>query len=230
MINCLIIDDNKMARTVLRHQIEAMEFLNLVGECADVLEANRLMNIEKIDLIFLDIQMPKVSGMDFLRNLIFRPLVILITSRPDFAVEAYEYNVVDYILKPVKEERLLKAVLRAKEFYESNKKSLLPSKEYFFVKEKGVSAKIFISDILFIQAMGDYIQINTPSKNFTLHCTLTSIEKELPPEKFMRIHRSYIVALDKIDTIEDGSAYVFQNNIPISDAQRGILMSRLNLL
>lgn len=229
-MNCLIIDDNKMARTVLRHQINEIDYLKLVGECEDVFQANAILIKEKIDLLFLDIQMPRISGIDFLRNLIFRPLVILITSRPEYALEAYEYNVVDYILKPVKEERLLKAVSRAKDFFESNQKSVLASKDFFFIKEKGVSAKIYINDILFVQAMGDYVQINTPSKTFTLHSTLTSIEKELPADRFMRVHRSYIVALDKIDTIEDGSAYIYQTNIPISDAQRSILMGRLKIL
>ena len=154
-MNCLIVDDNKMARTVLKHQVEEIDFLNLVGECENVMQATNIMNHEKIDLLLLDVQMPKISGIDFLKSVTKRPLVILITSRPEFAIEAFEYNVVDYILKPVKEDRFIKAIMRVKEVFDSNSKEVKSDKEYFFFREKGVATKLKISDILYIQAMGD---------------------------------------------------------------------------
>jgi two-component system, LytTR family, response regulator len=229
-MKCLIVDDSKMARTVLKHQIKNIDFLDLVGECEDALEATNFMNKEKIDLLLLDVQMPKISGLEFLKSIPNRPLVILITSRPEFAVEAFEFNVVDYILKPVKEERFIKAVLRVKEIHDSLSGTIKADKEYFFFKEKGVASKLKISDILYIQAMGDYINIHTMDKKYTIHYTLSAIAKELSPDKFMRIHRSYIVALDRIDTVEDGTTYICQSHIPVSDMHRSTLMGRLNLL
>lgn len=229
-MNCLIVDDNRLARTVLRQQIMNIKFLNLVAECEDAVDAINILNKEKIDLLLLDIQMPKMSGIDFLKSVTKRPLVILITARPEFAVEAFEYNVVDYILKPVKEDRFIKAIMRVKEIHDSFSKPIKMDKEFFFFREKGVASKLKLSDILYIQAMGDYVTIHTADKKHTIHHTLSAIEKELPEDKFLRIHRSYIVALDKIDTIEDGTAYIYQSNIPIGESHRSKLMVLLNLL
>lgn len=229
-MNCLIVDDNKMARTVLRHQVEAIKYLNLAGECEDAMQAANFIKKEKIDLMLLDVQMPDMSGIDFLKMVKNRPLVILITSRPEYAVDAFEHNVVDYILKPVREDRFVKSILRAKEIHESNSRSLKTEREYFFFREKGVSSKILFHDILYVQAMGDYVTIYTSQKRWTVHYTLSAIEKELPAEKFMRVHRSYIAALDKIDTVEGGSVSIFQNVVPVSDHQRSLLMTRLNQL
>lgn len=229
-MNCLIVDDNKMARVVLRHQVKNIEFLHLIDECEDAKQATNIMNKEKIDLLLLDVQMPKISGIDFLKSIINPPLVILITSNPEFALEAFEYNVVDYILKPVKADRFIKAILRVKDLHTTLSKSEKSEKEYFFFREKGVANKLKISDILYIQAMGDYINIQARDKKHTIHYTLGAIEKELPADKFMRIHRSYIVALDKIETVEDGTTYISNNHIPVSDQHRSGLMGRLNLL
>lgn len=229
-MNCLIVDDNKMARSVLKYMVNNIEFLHLVDECENAIQATNIMNKQKIDLLLLDVQMPKISGIDFLKSLNNRPLVILITSNPEFALEAFEYNVIDYILKPVKEDRFIKAILRVKELHTTLSKTAKSEKEYFFFREKGIAKKLKISDILYIQAMGDYINIHARDKKHTIHYTLNAIEKELPSDKFMRIHRSYIVALDKIDTVEDSTTYISNNHIPVSDLHRSGLMGRLNLL
>jgi DNA-binding LytR/AlgR family response regulator len=229
-MKCIVVEDNKLARAVIRHQIKGIEFINLVAECENASQAKEILDKEKVDLLLLDINLPDISGIDLLKMLSARPLVILITARTEYAVEAFEHNVVDYILKPVKEDRFLKAIYRAKEIFDSNVRTLKSDKEYFFFREKGVASKLKISDILFIQAMGDYVTINTSENKYTVHYTLSAIEKELPSDKFMRVHRSYIVALDKIDTVEDGTIYIYQTNIPVSDKQRSNLMTRLNLL
>lgn len=229
-MNCLIVDDNKIARTVLKHLVNNLNFLTLVGDCEDALEATNIMNRESVDLILLDVEMPKISGIDFLKTIPNHPLIILITAKPEYAVLAFEHNVVDFIVKPVKEERFLKAIYRAKEIFDSNTKMLEMNKEYFFIREKGISSKLIISDILYIQALGDYVTIHTSLKKYTIHYTLSAIEKELPVSKFMRVHRSYVVALDKIDTVEEGTAFVYQTPIPVGDSQRAELMKRLNLL
>lgn len=219
-----------MARAVLKHQVNNIEFINLIAECENALQAAEILNKENIDLLLLDVQMPEISGIEFLKSLKKRPLIILITSKPEYAVEAFEYNVVDYILKPLTEDRFIKAILRVKEIFDSQSKTIKSDKEYFFFREKGVASKIKIDDILYIQAMGDYITIYTSGKKYIVHYTLSAIEKELPANKFLRIHRSFTVALDKIEKVEDGTAYIFQNTIPIGDTKRSELMTRLNLL
>ncbi|MEI6021580.1 MAG: LytTR family DNA-binding domain-containing protein [Bacteroidota bacterium] len=229
-MNCLIVDDNKIARTVLKHLVSGLDFLNMVGECENIIEASNHLNHEKVDLILLDVEMPKISGLDFLKSKPNHPLVILITSKPDYALEAFEYNVVDFILKPVKEERFLKAINRAKETFESANYQVNFEKDFFFVKEKGKSSKLKVDDILYLQALGDYVSIFCANKKFTIHYTLSAIEKQLPASKFMRIHRSYIVALDKIDTMEEGTVYVYQTALPVGDSQKQALLQRLNLL
>ena len=219
-----------MARTVLKHFVRDIGFLNLVGECENVMQATSFISKEKIDLLLLDVEMPKMSGIEFLKSLKNHPLAILITANSNYAVEAFECNVVDFLVKPVKEERFLKAIFRAKEIFDSNTKPLEHDKEYFFIREKGVSIKLLISDILYIQALGDYITIHTPDKKSTIHYTLSAIEKELPGSKFLRVHRSYLLALDKVDKVEEGTAFINKHPIPIGDAQRSNLMKRLNLL
>lgn len=229
-MNCLIVDDNKIARAVLKHLVSGLNFLTLAGDCEDVMQATNIMNGQSIDLLLLDIELPKISGLDFLRTMPKHPLVILITGKPEYAVAAFEYNVVDFLLKPLKEERFLKAIYRAKEIFDSNTKMLEVNKEYFFIREKGISSKLIIADILYIQALGDYVNIFTVLKKYTIHYTLSAIEKELPVSRFMRVHRSYLIALDKIDTVEEGTAFVYQTPIPVGDNQRAELMKRLNQL
>jgi len=214
----------------VRQMVKDIKFLNLVGECENPMEAINLLDTEKVDLMLLDVEMPKMSGIDFLKSTTKRPLVILITAKPSYAVEAFEYNVADFIVKPVREDRFIKAINRAKEVFESTNQTVEVTKEYFFIREKGVSSKLMTSDILYIQALGDYVTIYTTQKKFTIHYTLTGIEKELPAQKFMRVHRSYIVALDKIETVEDGTAFIDQNAVPVGDSQRTELLKRLNLL
>lgn len=229
-MNCLIVDDNKIARTVLKHLVKQLDFIHLAGECANSVEATNEINRQKIDLLLLDVEMPDISGLEFLRNMPDHPLVILITAKPEYAVEAFEYNVVDFLVKPIKEERFLKAITRAKEIHESKTNQLEVNKEFFFIREKGVSSKLLVNDILYIQALGDYVSIYTNAKKHTIHYTLSAIEKELPASRFMRVHRSYLVALDKIDTLEEGTAFIFQTPIPVGDSQRSALSKRLNLL
>lgn len=229
-MNCLIVEDNKLARTALKHLVAGHNALQMVSDCETIEEARQVMTANKVDLLLLDVELPQMSGLEFLKSAPGHPLVILITARAEYAVEAFEHNVVDFLVKPVKEDRFAKAVARAKEVFESNNKLLEMTREYFFIREKGVSNKLLINDILYVQALGDYVSIFTPQKRYTIHYTLSAIEKELPVHKFMRVHRSYLVALDKIEALEDGSALIYQTPIPVGDNQRQELMRRLNLL
>jgi DNA-binding LytR/AlgR family response regulator len=229
-MNCLIVDDDKISRRALKHLISELGFLHLIGECENALEAISVLNKKSIDLVLLDVEMPKLSGLDFLKNSNHYPLVILITSKANYAVEAFEYNVVDFIVKPVKTDRFLKAITKAKILFDKNKVSQIKEKEYFFVKEKGISTKLAINDILYIQALGDYITIHTVSKKIIIHYTLMAIEKELPSHLFFRLHRSYIVALSKIDKIEDFTAYITSHKLPIAETNKTELLKKLNSL
>jgi len=230
-MNCLIVDDNKMARTVVKEMLLEFDFMNLVAECEDPVQAINIMKKEKIDLIFLDIEMPKMTGLEFLKSLEKRPLIILITAKKDYAVEAFEYNVVDFLVTPIREERFVKALNKAQELFESKQKTVeIPEKDFIFIRDKNTLTKIKTSDILFIQALGDYATIHTFNKKYTVRLILKNAEEKLPADKFMRIHRSYIVAIDKVDSMEENSVYINKVLIPVGDMYRSNFIKKLNLL
>ncbi|HEU4717216.1 MAG TPA: LytTR family DNA-binding domain-containing protein [Bacteroidia bacterium] len=230
-MKCIIVDDTAMAREMLKDLLSSYDEIELVAECSDTFQAKKILGEKKIDLMLLDVEMPKVSGLEFLRSLENPPLTILITAREHYAVEAFEHNVVDYLVKPVNESRFMKAIGRAQELFRDRDKTVAGAdKEYIFIKDKGVLTKVLFSDILFIKALGDYVTIHTPGKQYTIHVNMRSIEERLPADKFFRLHRSYIVALDKVDTIEQDTVFVQKNAIPIGEAQKPAMLARLNLL
>ncbi|MEW6470210.1 MAG: LytTR family DNA-binding domain-containing protein [Bacteroidota bacterium] len=231
-MSCIIVDDDKMVCASLRHLIEQVEFLTLKKECYNSLDAFNYLQNEQVDLIFLDVEMPGMSGIELVRNLEKRPLIILITSKKDYAVEAFELNVADYIVKPVAMPRFMVAVSRAKELFEAEQNVEVSgkSKEYIFVRSHSVLTKIKISDIIYIQALGDYVNIFTKNKRYTVHITLRGIEEKLPRDKFYRLHRSYLVALDQVDAIEEGTAYLEKHPIPIGEQFKKNLLKKLNLI
>src|ERR1019366_8630219 len=220
-MNCIIVDDNKLARTALKLLIAQVKFLNLKEECSDPLDAFNYLQKETIDLVFLDVEMPGMTGIELIKNLEKRPIIILITAKKNYAIEAFELNVADYIVKPVTLSRFMLAVSRAKELFESNDHKLEiheKEKDYIFVRSNSVLTKIQTKDIIYIQALGDYINIfTTDNKRHTVHITLRGIEEKLPAAKFYRLHRSYMVALDHIDGVEEGTAYVGKHPLPIGE-------------
>ncbi len=230
-MNCIIVDDHKMQRTALKLLVTQFDSLKLVAECENPIQAINILEKNEIDLIFLDIEMPQMTGLEFLKSMEKRPLIILITAKPEYAVEAFEYNVVDYLVKPIKGDRFIKAINRAREFYENSKSAIQSSNEEFiFVRHKGVLTKIETESILYITALGDYVTIHTADAKFTVHLSLLSLESKLPSGKFFRIHRSHIVAINKVDSVEGTTAFVKKNNIPIGDVYHSSLLKRLNLL
>jgi len=231
-MNCLIVDDNKMARMAMKQLVSQVNELVLAGECDNAMEAYNKVNKEHIDLLLLDIEMPGMTGLELTKNLGYAsPLIIFTTAKTDYAVEAFELNVVDYVIKPVSPARFLQAIEKAKEVLESNKQDVLvEEKEFVFVRDNGILKRIDINDILYLEAMGDYVKVHTLQKFHVVHSTLKAIGEKLPPSKFMRVHRSYIVALNKIDFIEEGVINIGKNPIPVADAYRGSLNQQLNLL
>jgi len=230
-MNCIIVDDDELSRKVLELVILDVPELKLIKICKGPAEAKEMLKTGNIDLVFLDIEMPEMNGMDFIKSLETKPLIILTTSHTEYAIDAFEYNVVDYLIKPVLLPRFLKAVAKAKELFESSKNEVtVADKDYFFIKANSVMTKVHIKDILWIEALGDYITINTTSKKFVLHLTLKAIGDRLPQDKFVRVHRSYIVTVDNITAVEDTTIYIDETPIPVGALYKENFLKRLNLL
>lgn len=231
-MNCLIVDDNKMARMALKQLVSQIQTLDVLAECTNAMEAYNQLSSNSVDLLFLDIEMPELSGIDLIKKLgNKKPLIIFTTAKKDYAVEAFELNVVDYLIKPVSQGRLLQAVEKAQEALDSNKEEVkIEEQGFVFVKDNGMLKRISIDDILFLEAMGDYVKVHTPQKFHVVHATLKSIEEKLPASKFLRVHRSYIVAINKIDFIQEGTITIGKTTIPVADTHKANLSKRLNLL
>lgn len=232
LINCLIVDDNKIALTVMRELASQVKDLNVIGECSNAMEAYNLLQTQPVDLLFLDIEMPEMSGLELTRHIKGRkPLIIFISSKKEYAFDAFELNVADYILKPVTVVRFLQAVEKAKEIFASTKQDIsIGEKEFLFIRDSGILKRILIDEILFLEAMGDYVKVHTANKFHAVHTTLKTVEEKLPQHKFLRTHRSFIVALNKIDKIEDGVIMINSKPVPVADAYRSSLNKRLNII
>lgn len=231
-MKCLIVDDNKMARMALKQLLTQVQNLEVVAECSSAMETYNHISANAVDLIFLDIEMPEVSGIDLIKKLgNKKPLIIFTTAKKEYAVEAFELNVVDYLVKPVALPRLIQAVEKANETLESNKQEVKVEEQGFvFVKDNGILKRISIDDILYLEAMGDYVKVHTAQKFHVVHATLKSIEEKLPSAKFLRVHRSFIVAINKIDFIQEGTIAIGKTTIPVADTHKSNLQRRLNLL
>ncbi|MBK7341049.1 MAG: response regulator transcription factor [Saprospiraceae bacterium] len=203
MIRTLIVDDEPLAGEILETYISQLPNIQLVGRCFNALEANEMLQNERVDLLLLDIEMPILRGVDFLKQLSSPPLVIFTTAYPEFAVEGFNLNAIDYLLKPISFERFLKAINKVTE---KLKLQAAPEKEssfqdYIFVKADKKLVKLNFSDILYIEGLKDYVIIRTESGRVITLQTMKSLEDKLPPSLFLRIHRSYIVNLKKINSI-----------------------------
>lgn len=232
-MKCLVVDDNKMARTALRQLISQVDFLELKEESADPVTAFNYLKKEPVDLVFLDIEMPGMSGLELIKNLEKRPLIILITANKDYALEAFELNVADYILKPVSLSRFMAAVSKAKELFDNKDQKVElneKDKEYIFVRSNSLLVKIKINDILYIQALGDYVNIYTANSRNTVHITLKGIEEKLSNKKFYRLHRSYLIAIDHVDKVEENTAFIGKHPIPIGEQFKKDLLKKINLI
>ncbi len=214
-ISCLIVDDEPLAQDVLEAYIKNTPQLNLVGICNNAIEALEKMKLSQVDLIFLDIQMPEITGIDFLRTLKDPPMVIFSTAYQNYAVEGFELNAIDYLLKPFSLERFQKAVRKADELAKLKEEHLQREDEYIFIKSDQKLQKVHYNDILFIEALADYVKIHTPDKRYITLQTMKNMEEKLPDKYFKRVHRSFIVSLDKIMSIVGGSVEVGDQRIPI---------------
>lgn len=231
---CVVIDDDKSARTLLGRFIEMTASLTLEASFGDSVEGQQfLLENPTIDILFLDIEMPDMSGIELLKTLPDLPETILTTSHTGFALDAFELDVTDYVIKPVEYGRFSQAVIKA-----TKKLDLIQTKEAFYaqnpedlyVKVNNRMVKVRLDDILYIEALSDYVLIHTISDKLVVYSTLKAIGTKLKGERFMRIHRSYIINLRQIDAIEDNSVITHDKNIPISKSYRNEFFTRINRL
>jgi DNA-binding LytR/AlgR family response regulator len=221
-IKCLIIDDEPLAQRVIERYAEEVTFLDIVRKCNNSLDALELLRSHDIELIFLDINMPKLSGLEFLRTLKNPPLIIITTAYASYAVQGFELGVVDYLMKPFSFDRFLKAVQKAQDILSSRKAQQAEphvqekqEEQHIFIKSSKKTYRVRIEDILYIEALGDYVKIFTTERMIVSYQSLKNIENLLPPASFPRIHKSYIIALSKVDTIEGNHVKIRNQVIPI---------------
>jgi len=230
-MKALIVDDNDIARTTLAHLARQIPNLTIVNEYCNAMDAYNHLQSSQIDLLFLDIEMPEMTGIELTRNLFGKDIMIIFTSsKKEYALEAFELNIADYLLKPFTQSRFLQAVGKAKAIFDSRQENLQFSKdEFLFVRDSNVTRRLKLDDICYAEAMGDYVKFFTKDKMYAIHGTMKAAEERLLKDKFLRVHRSYIVAVGKIDTLQDGGIIINGTFIPVADPYRKALNSRMNV-
>ena len=232
-VSCIIIDDEPLARKGLKEYIQDVDFLNLVGDYDNPLKATDILTTGEIQLLFLDIQMPRITGLDFFKSLHHPPPVIFTTAFPQYALDGFDLNALDYLVKPISFDRFLKAVMKAKEYYEVRQKNISTimesniAPEYFFIKADNKLIKITYDEILFVEALQNYVSIQIIDKKFISYLTFKSIEEYLPADKFIKTHKSFIVSAAKIESIEGNEIRIGNHHIPISRNLKDDVMERL---
>jgi len=234
-MNCIIIDDDPLSLQVVEEFVKRTEFLDLKYTFNDAVEAINTINVseENIDLIFLDIEMPEMSGIEFLNTVKDLPQVIIISSQEKYALQAFDYDVVDYLLKPITFSRFYKAASKAHNNAEATEMQQKQKNE-IFIKKDSALVRLKYDDILWVEAMENYVVINSYDQKFTIHFTMKSIIQQLPPDRFKRVHRSYIVNVGNIDRIEDNYVIIkgrkSTKSIPIGKAYKEKFLKEINLI
>lgn len=233
-MNCIIVDDDKLSRRILEEFIQKTEGLNLKQSFSDPVNAvNFLKNEDDIHLIFLDIEMPEMTGLDFMNSLKISSQVIIVSSKDKYAIDAFDYDVTDYLLKPITYTRFFKAIDKVTSRFEKDKNNLI-GKEEIFIKKNSSLVRLKYEEILWIEALENYVVFNTFKDKYTIHFTMKAIEQKLPKLKFTRVHRSYIVNVSCIEVIEDNSVIIKTQDgsktIPIGKSYKDHLMNEINLI
>lgn len=235
MMRCIIIDDEPLARELLESYVNRIAELELLRSCANALQALSQLQDSSVDLLFLDIEMPQVTGIELLRSLKIRPAVILTTAYRGYAFEAYDLDVVDYMLKPVTFERFMRGIGKIKQLkqYASNDKVASPESAsfddaYLYLKENREMVKVFLKDILYIESMRDYVRIKTDQRQVVTYQKISYLEQKLPQNKFVRIHRSYIIAIDKVSSFSPTNVSIKQVDIPIGRNYKNVVLKQLS--
>jgi DNA-binding LytR/AlgR family response regulator len=217
LIKCIIVEDEVLAQNVIQSHLQKVDRFELVGICNNALEAKDVLNKQEVDLIFLDIQLPGMTGLNFLRTLTNPPLVVLTTAYAEYALESYEFNVIDYLLKPISFDRFSKTVNKIVEgrLFTQPKEKDNHSNDHIFIKSNSKFFKVNFSEVIYIESMKDYLKIHTGEYKLVTHQTMNDMEKILPAKQFIRIHKSYMVAVARIKTIYGNSVEMENATIPI---------------
>jgi DNA-binding LytR/AlgR family response regulator len=234
-MTCIIVDDNPMARAALRQLTEHIDALEVVAEFENATTAYNFLQKQSVDALFLDIEMPDMTGLELLENLAERPPVVLCTSKREYAAEAFELNVVDYLVKPVSLPRFIAAIEKLKSYGITENDATIDASSkdihHIFIRANSALIRVDLADIYYIQALGDYVTFVTTGKKYTAHLTMQNIEKALPAPYFLRVHRSYIVNTHRIDAIEEGTMLIINKQVvPLGEQYKSNLMKKLNLL
>jgi DNA-binding LytR/AlgR family response regulator len=231
-MKCLIIDDEPLARDLIESYVRRMENLTLVKTCSNALDAFPLLQQRQIDLIFLDIQMPQLTGIDLIKSLQDRPKVILTTAYREYAAEAFDLDVIDYLIKPVTFDRFLRAVGKiyqaAPSAVEENPVMKSFDDAYIFLREDREMIKVFLKDILYIESLRDYVRVKTATTQIVTYQKISFLEQKLPEKEFVRIHRSFIVAVDKVSSFTFNSVKIGDIEIPLGRNYKQQAMKALN--
>jgi DNA-binding LytR/AlgR family response regulator len=228
-MNCVIVDDDPLSVRLLEGFIAQTGSLTLLKSCSNPVEAVQFLNDNAVDILFLDVEMPGMTGLELLSALENKPAVILVSSKPEYAVDGFQFDVEDYLLKPPSYARFLKAVKKVEDKLGQDQAVLFKG-DFVFVKSDTALVKVDIRQLQWIEALADYVALVTKEKKYVCHSTMKSIESKLPPDQFVRVHRSYIVRIDQIDAIEDKTVSVGKKIIPVGGTYRDSLMNRLNLI
>lgn len=231
MIKCIIVDDEPLAREGMRMNVEELDNLELLGEFGNAAEASKFLLKNKVDLMFLDIEMPGTNGLDFLRSLDKPPMVILTTAYPQYAVEAYELDVVDYLVKPIKFERFVRAVAKAEEVLKmSDAPSVIDAVEdnFIFIKSERKYVKINFDELLFIEGLKDYVIIHATHGKYMTAMNVKTIYNKLPESIFFRVSKSYIINVNHIDDIDGAYINIKGSQVPIGRSYRDTFVEYIN--
>ena len=227
-LSCIIVEDLQVAADYLGRCCEKSGQVTVQGHFTNVPEALEYLNQHAIDLLFLDVEMPGATGFELLDQLAYHPKVILTTSKPEYAYNAFEYNVTDFLKKPFTYQRFTEALHKATSV--SEPVAAPPTNDHIFIKSDGKLVRLNNDDILYIESMGDYVKFVTPEKKFVTHNTIKNLEEKVNKRFFMKVHRSYIINITKIDDIRENDLFIKGNEIPISKAHKGEVLKRLNII
>jgi two-component system LytT family response regulator len=225
-ISCVITDDEPYARKGLQGYVEKISFLDLKASCEDALQLSTVLAEQQIDLVFLDIQMPHITGIEFLRSIANPPKVIFTTAYDQYAIQGFELDVLDYLLKPIPFDRFLKATYKAKAYFDGRGQSE-QTLSYVFLKVDGKLEKISFDEILFIAGLENYVVIQLQNRKMITHTTIKSLLEKLPKGKFVQTHKSYIAAINKVNAISGNTLQIENHEVPVSRTLRDAVMKEL---
>jgi len=231
---CIIVDDEPLALEVIESHLQKFKEIEIAAKCSDAIEAFEVLKKKNVDLIFLDIQMPQLTGLDFLKSLTKPPKVIITTAYREYALDGYELDVIDYLLKPIPFERFMKAINK---YYQSVSEPIMvsgsnhnaeDSNSFIYVKADKKTVKILLNEIVFIESLKDYVQIHTSKTSIVTKNQISKLEEKLPQDKFVRIHKSFIVSISKINAFTSNTIEIKNKELPIGRNYKNIVMKALN--